>query len=134
LTINYDEPVISVRMPIYTPRGTHDRYYVEIRYKVVEAGLFMEFNLSDELINKLHSYKAAIAKLPPMPLARPPTLGHSAGSIMCLLPLRSSRSSTTAKDGGPISANTSGSRCSFWRADTMKTGGGEDYISRRSLT
>ena len=78
LTINYDEPVFSVRMPIYTPRATHDRFYFEIRYKVVEGGLFMEFNLSDELINKLHSYKAALAKLPPMSSSQAPhpwTLG-----------------------------------------------------------
>ena len=78
LTINYDEPVFSVRMPIYTPRATHDRFYFEIRYKVVQGGLFMEFNLSDEHINKLHSDKAALAKLPPMSSSQVPypwTLG-----------------------------------------------------------
>jgi hypothetical protein len=78
LTINQDEPVFSVRMPIYKPRTTHDRYYFEIRYKVVEGGLFMEFNLSDELIDKLHSCKSAIANLPPMSSSQLPypwTLG-----------------------------------------------------------
>jgi hypothetical protein len=78
LTINHDEPVFSVRMPVYQPRATHDRYYFEIRYKVVEGGLFMEFNLSDELINKLHSCKAAVANLPPLSssqVPRPWTLG-----------------------------------------------------------
>jgi hypothetical protein len=78
LTIDHDEPVFSVRMPIYTPRPTHDRYYFEIRYKVAEGTLFMEFNLSDELINKLHSSKAVITNLPsmsPSQVPQPWTLG-----------------------------------------------------------
>jgi hypothetical protein len=66
LTITHEEPVFSVRMPLYAPRPTHDRFYFELRYKVVEGRLLMEFNLSDELINKLHSYKATIANLPPL--------------------------------------------------------------------
>jgi hypothetical protein len=78
LTIDHDEPVFSVRMPIYTPRATHDRFYFELRYKVMEGELFMEINLSEELISKLHSSKVATAKLPRLSssqLPRPWTLG-----------------------------------------------------------
>lgn len=78
LTINHDEPVFSVRMPIYPPRPTHDRYYFELRYKVREGALFLEFSLSDELINKLYSTKAAITKFSPMSSSQVPhpwTLG-----------------------------------------------------------
>ena len=74
LTIDNDEPVFSVRMPIYTPRPTHDRYYFELRYKVREGGLFMEFNLSDELLKKLHSSKTAITEFSPLSPSQVPHL------------------------------------------------------------
>jgi hypothetical protein len=66
LTINHDHPILSVRMPIYKLKPTHETDFFEIQYKMVNGNLAYEFNLSPHLIQTLYSSQAALANLPLM--------------------------------------------------------------------
>jgi hypothetical protein len=66
LTIDHDYPILSVRMPIYKLSLTHDTDYLEIRYKQSKGQVTYTFNLSAQLIERLHDSQAALAALPLM--------------------------------------------------------------------